>query len=228
VSALELFVGSALLKCSINFSFRLLPVADTGKRAQTVRWRIGYLGRNWPYRWRSLCAKLTCGPMKALIAAIGLCLVFVGSPAQQSPQDNSRVTIRSPSAVIVRPRRSAPVALAFHIKAGYHVNSNRPVSAELKPTQLQFRLPDGLLMVGVQYPTSQLVSLPFDPTKKLSLYSGDFVIKAKVVARSDAALGPYTIHGDLTYQVCDSNAFYPVQRLPFDIKVTIGKATRRH
>ena len=65
------------------------------------------------------------------------------------------------------------------------------------------------------------MSFAFDPNQKLSVYSGDFSVKAVVVAPPSANTGSYTVHADLKYQACDNNACYPPKTVPlaFDVKV---------
>jgi hypothetical protein len=70
------------------------------------------------------------------------------------------------------------------------------------------------------------MSFPFDPSTKLSVYSGDFIVRGVVVAPSVASAGTYTIHGELKYQACDNNACYPPKKLPFTFNVKVGTAAR--
>ena len=66
------------------------------------------------------------------------------------------------------------------------------------------------------------MSFPFDPSTKLSVYSGDLAIKGVVLAPGQASAGTYTIHGELKYQACDNNACYPPKKLPFTFDVKVG------
>jgi len=131
--------------------------------------------------------------------------------------------------VTVKPGHSTPVAFTFHIKSGYHINSNRPTAPELIPAALDFSPPPNLVIAKVQYPAGQLMSFPFDPTQKLSVYSGDVVIKAVIVPQTNTAPGNYTVHGEFKYQACDNNACYPPKKLPieFDVKVASSSDDNR-
>jgi hypothetical protein len=73
----------------------------------------------------------------------------------------------------------------------------------------------------VQYPAGQMKSFPFDPTAKLSVYSGDIIVTGRLIAPPHAGVGTYTVHGDFRYQACDNNACYPPKTLPiaFNVKV---------
>jgi cytochrome c biogenesis DsbD-like protein len=157
------------------------------------------------------------------LAVAGICVLLLAGAAnpQAGAQSRTFVSFVPTNTVVVAPGRNAPVEFTFHVESGYHVNSDRPTTEELIPTQLHFSLPGEIAVGKVQYPAGQLVSFPFDPTQKLSVYSGDFVIRAVVIAPANAAPGTYTVHGELKYQACDNNACYPPKKLPiqFDAKI---------
>jgi len=124
--------------------------------------------------------------------------------------------------IVVSPGHSAPVQFTFHVQDPYHINSSQPLTEELIPTQLHFSLPPEVAFGKLQYPAGKLMSFPFDPSTKLSVYSGDFVIKGVVLAPGQASSGTYTVHGELKYQACDNNACYPPKKLPFAFNVKVG------
>src|ERR1700756_4410982 len=144
--------------------------------------------------------------------------------AQDNPAPQGRVFVNfvSASNVVVSPGHSTPVQFTFHVKDPYHINSSQPTAEELIPTQLHFSLPGELAVGRMTYPAGKLMSFPFDPSTKLSVYSGDFIIRGMVVAPTKAAQGIYTVHGELRYQACDNNACYPPKKLPFTFDVKIG------
>ena len=159
-----------------------------------------------------------------MIAVTALLCVLMS--AQTSAPE--RVTADPIAPVTVKQGGSTPITFTFHIANGYHVNSSKPATAELIPTQLGFVLPGDLVIAKLQYPAGQLISFPFDPTEKLSVYSGDVKIKGMVVAPTHAGVGPYTVHGELKYQACDDNACYPPKKLPVDFNVTVAGAPVTH
>jgi hypothetical protein len=157
-----------------------------------------------------------------------LCAAVVGGSirAQQdsiAPQGRTFVTFTAMNRVIVAPGHSTPVQFTFHVQDGYHINSNKPMAEELIPTQIHFSLPGEMIVGRLRYPAGALTSFPFDPTQKLSVYSGNFVVNGLLVAPTSANSGPYTVHAELKYQACDNNACYPPKKLPFTFEVTIGK-----
>jgi cytochrome c biogenesis DsbD-like protein len=147
-------------------------------------------------------------------------------------QENGKIPGRSfvdfvsASNAVVSPGHSAPIQFTFHVLPPYHVNSSQPLAEELIPTQLHFSLPGEIAVGKLQYPAGQLMSFPFDPSTKLSVYSGDFVIRGLIMAPGAAASGTYTIHGELKYQACDNNSCYPPKKLPFTFNVKVGSRAR--
>jgi hypothetical protein len=143
-----------------------------------------------------------------------------------APQGRVFVNFVSASNVAVAPGHSTPIQFTFHVQDPYHINSSQPLAEELIPTQLHFSFPGEVALGKMQYPAGKLMSFPFDPSTKLSVYSGDFIVRGVVVAPSVASAGTYTIHGELKYQACDNNACYPPKKLPFTFNVKVGTAAR--
>jgi DsbC/DsbD-like thiol-disulfide interchange protein len=158
----------------------------------------------------------------AVMLVSGLCT----AQENAAPQGRTFVSYVSASNVVVAPGHAAPVHFTFHVEDPYHINSNQPMQEELIPTQLHFSLPGEVAVGKVQYPAGKLMSFPFDPSTKLSVYSGDVVISAVFIAPLKAATGTYTIHGELKYQACDNNSCYPPKKLPFAFKVNVGGGAR--
>src|SRR5437588_13128505 len=144
--------------------------------------------------------------------------------AQESIPSQRRefVTFVSATNPVVSPGHSTPVQFIFRVKDPYHINSSKPLAEELIPTQLHFSLPGEIAIGRMQYPAGKLMSFPFDPDTKLSVYSGDFIIRGMVMSPIKVGIGTYTIHGELKYQACDNNACYPPKKLPFTFNVRVG------
>ncbi len=159
---------------------------------------------------------LSCVLTAALFAA-------VSCTAQETlHQGRTFVDFVSASNVVVAPGKSTPVQFTFHIQDPYHINSSKPLAEELIATQIHFSLPGEFAIGRIEYPAGKLMAFPFDPSTKLSVYSGNVVIRGMVVAPTAAATGTYTIHGELKYQACDNNACYPPKKLPFTFNVKVG------
>ena len=59
------------------------------------------------------------------------------------------------------------------------------------------------------------MTLPIDPTTKLSVYTGEFIIQARIVA----AAGNHLVEGKLHYQACDNNQCMPPKTITVPITV---------
>jgi hypothetical protein len=166
----------------------------------------------------ALCAGLISGALVYSLEA----------RAQEATAPKPRVFVDfvSASNIVVSPGHSAPVQFNFHVHDPYHINSSQPLTEELIPTQLHFSLPGEVAFGKLQYPAGKTMSFPFDPSTKLSVYSGDFAIKGIVIAPGQASSGTYTIHGELKYQACDNNACYPPKKLPFTFNVKVGSRSK--
>jgi hypothetical protein len=165
---------------------------------------------------------------KNAIPTVLLWVLVLAASASVYAQSRGRtfVEFQPLSAVTVAPGKSTPIELTFHVKDGYHINSSKPLTPELIPTVLGFTLPAGLVIAKVQYPSGQVTSFPFDPTEKLSVYSGDVIIKAVMIGQPNAAEGNYTVHGELKYQACDNNSCYPPKKLPVQFDVQVSKRAK--
>jgi DsbC/DsbD-like thiol-disulfide interchange protein len=162
---------------------------------------------------------------RMIVFVLPIILLATGLPAQNQSASQNKVDFVPVSPVAIKAGKSIPMVFTFHIKPGFHINSSKPSAEELIPTQLGFSPPQDLVIAKVEYPAGELRSFPFDPTQKLSVYSGDLAIKAVVIVQKDAAPGTYTVHGEFKYQACDNNACYPPKKLPVDFNVQIQKGT---
>ena len=154
-----------------------------------------------------------------------LAFAFPGFAAAQSltpAAHPEKVSFEPIGTIAVNSAHPTPLRLVFRIEPGFHINSNKPSMPELIPTVVHFSLPDDVVIGRLKYPPGKEKSFPFDPTEKLSVYSGDVVITGRVIAPPHAAPGTYTVHGGFKYQACDNNACYPPKTLPITFNVKVG------
>ena len=123
-----------------------------------------------------------------------------------------------PEQVTIPAAKPTTVALHFRIASGLHINSHTPRQEELIPTTLTFPPDSGVRLDGVVYPPGTNFTLPLDPNTKLSVYSGEFILLARIVA----APGDRLVEARLHYQACDNNACMPPKTITAAIDV-IGK-----
>ena len=142
------------------------------------------------------------------------------TPAAQSRPllKSDAVTYLFPEQVSIPTGKPSQVALHFRIAQGLHINSHTPTDDFLIPTT--FSIPDGsgVRLDAAMYPAGTLMTLPIDPTTKLSVYTGEFVIQTRIVA----AAGNHLLQGKLHYQACDQNQCMPPKTITVAIDV-IGK-----
>ena len=123
-----------------------------------------------------------------------------------------------PEQVSTTAGKASPVTLHFRVAQGLHINSHTPSDDFLIPTT--FSIPDGMgvRLEAATYPPGTIISLAFDPKTKLSVYTGEFMIQARIVATP----GNHLVQGKLRYQACDQNQCLPPKTITVAINV-IGK-----
>lgn len=159
------------------------------------------------------------------LAAIVIALSFALN-LNASSRDAQFVSVESAEAVRVIAGQSAQATLRFRVADGYHINSHKPNSDLLIPTELKLDLPSDLRLMNFSYPQGSQLTLSFDPSTKLNVYSGDFAVHATIDAPSSLAAGSYPVHGELQYQACSDRACYPPKKLPISFEVVITRPPR--
>jgi hypothetical protein len=112
--------------------------------------------------------------------------------------------------------KHAVLELRFQVLPEYHVNSHTPKSPYLIPTVLTLQAAGGVKADAAEYPAGTPYSFAFDPTDKLDVYAGNFIVKLPVVATP----GDHTLDGMLRYQACDNASCYPPRTLPVKVVFT--------
>jgi hypothetical protein len=123
-----------------------------------------------------------------------------------------------PEQVTLQAGKPSPVALHFLIKQNLHINSHTPHAEYLIPTVFSIPESTGVRLAGATYPAGTDYTLPADPDQKLSVYTGEFAIHAKIVAPP----GEHLVEAKLRYQACDQNECLPPKTITVPIDV-IGK-----
>ncbi len=163
----------------------------------------------------------------AAVLAIGLSFLgaaeshgqFISnSPRNISVVNTEAVQYLFPEQVSVPAGKPSAVTLHFRVAQGLHINSHTPSDEFLIPTD--FSIPDGMgvRLGAATYPPGTIVSLAFDPKTKLSVYTGEFDILARIVATP----GNHLVQAKLHYQACDQNQCMPPKTINVPIDV-IGK-----
>ena len=164
---------------------------------------------------------------RTLLTAV--CLIAASSAAfcQQDPLTSSShqsvlktqaVEYLYPEQVSVPAGKTSPVTLHFRIQQNLHINSHAPRSEYLIPTVFSVPETSGVKLADATYPPGTDFTLPADPDQKLSVYTGDFTIQAKIVSTP----GNHLIEAKLRYQACDQTQCLPPKTITVPIDV-IGK-----
>jgi hypothetical protein len=164
---------------------------------------------------------LNAGFRASVVFALG---IFVSLAHAQSDQPGrsilkgAAVEYLYPEQVTVAAGKANIVVLHFRIATGMHINSHTPKDEFLIPTV--FSIPDGagVRLQDANYPAGTDFILPLDPGNKLSVYTGDFAILARIVAEP----GNHLVEAKLRFQACDQNQCLPPKTIPVAIDV-VGK-----
>ena len=158
-----------------------------------------------------------------LTAALAFGFVALQAQAQTDTPNRSiskgaAVAYLFPEQVTLTAGKSSTVVLHFRIAQGLHINSHTPREDYLIPTT--FSIPDGagVRLEGATYPAGTDITLPIDPKTKLSVYTGEFTIQARMVTEP----GNHLVEARLRFQACDNNACMPPRTITVPIDV-IGR-----
>ena len=147
------------------------------------------------------------------------CAVYAQSDSpNRSILKGAAVEYLYPEQVNVPASKPTTVTLHFRIAPGMHINSNKPREDYLIPTTFSIPVESGVRLDAATYPAGSDLTLPLDPTEKLSVYTAEFSIEARIVA----APGDHLVEARLHYQACDKDACMPPKTITVPIDV-IGK-----
>jgi hypothetical protein len=151
----------------------------------------------------------------AVLLLSGMACAQQGSLPMPGPKPKQYVSYQTDQQDVTAGKREV-VELHFRVADGYHVNSHTPKSELLIPTALKLDPATWVKASAAEYPAGTLYSFSFNPSEKLEVYTGEFIVKLPIVAQ----VGAHTVTGILHYQACDNAACYPPRSLPVQIAVT--------
>lgn len=147
--------------------------------------------------------------------------------SSDGPARQSVFTVLPAGPVAVTAGHSVLVELKFRVGNGYHVNSNKPRADYLIPTTLSLAASSPLKIEKIVYPAGSDITLPFDPTDKLNVYSGEFAVTARLNASPTLAPGSYQVKGEIRYQACNDNSCFPPKKMPLQFEVVVSARSKR-
>ena len=155
-----------------------------------------------------------------LLAAFGVVPVVSNSqiPAAKDVVVSSAYTSFDP----VARGHEFQIAVVLKIRDGYHINARETTLDYLIPTDLKVELPAGFKAGEVSYPKGTLKTFAFSKTEKLNVYTGTVILRAKITALPDAALGAQHIPLKLRYQACSESVCLPPVRQDVDTAFAVA------
>lgn len=154
------------------------------------------------------------------IATLGLLAVtpLAAQTSSRSLVKASEVEFLYPEQVNVPSGQPSKVVLHFRVGEGLHINSHSPREEFLIPTTFSMPEAAGVKLAGIDYPAGSDITLPFDPTNKLNVYTGEFALDTRIVA----AKGDHLVEARLHYQACNNSICLPPKTVTVAIDV-VGK-----
>jgi DsbC/DsbD-like thiol-disulfide interchange protein len=137
------------------------------------------------------------------------------------------VALQEPPRVTIAPGKIAATTLHFQVTEGNHVNSNKPGSDLLIPTQLKLQPPPGITIGKITYPVGKDLRFDFDPDEKLNVYTGSFAVTVQLRAAANVRTGALPLQGELTYQACNDRACFPPRHLPVELEVNVAGQAKK-
>jgi len=158
-------------------------------------------------------------PFAASLVLLCACAAFAqdfsGSTSAESKSAKGMVSYLFPEQVSIPAQKLTAVDLHFRVADGLHINSHTPREKSLIATNLAVAETSALKVTGVEFPAGTDYAFAFEPNEKLSVYTGEFTVKAHLTA----PVGNYMLQGLLRYQACDSRSCYPPKTIPVAVDV---------
>jgi hypothetical protein len=150
-----------------------------------------------------------------LSASVAFAQDFSSSSAAESKTAKGMVSYLFPEQISIAAQKPSAVELHFRVADGLHINSHTPREKSLIATNLAVAETSALKVTGVEFPAGIDYAFAFDPSEKLSVYTGEFTVTAHMTAPA----GNYMLEGLLRYQACDSRSCYPPKTIPVAVSV---------
>ncbi len=131
---------------------------------------------------------------------------------------SSFVQYEYPEQVQLTTGRPQQVDLHFRIRDGLHINSHKPLDASFIRTELIVDEPSGIDVQAVSFPEGESYTSKGLPGEKLSVYTGELVLHARIVATKP---GNRMMEAALRYQACDADRCFPPKKAPVALNLIV-------
>ena len=165
--------------------------------------------------------RFACGALSIALLAAAVPALPQQLPWQVKPSpgaESGPVVYQYPEQVQITPGKPQEVDLHFAIRDGLHINSHAPRDKSLIRTELIVAEPPGLDVQAVVFPPGEEYASKAFPDHPLSVYTGELVLHARVVAVKP---GEFLLPAALRYQACDVNMCYPPKKAPVSLDVVV-------
>lgn len=153
-----------------------------------------------------------------LLGASATAQFIPNGPRHPAADKTPEVEYVYPEQVRLPAGKASLVTLHFLVAPGLHINSHTPSGSFLIPTIFTIPAGAGARLESASYPPGTTITLPADPTMKISAYTGRFAIETHLIAER----GNHLVKGLLRYQACDQTQCMPPKSIPVAIDV-IGR-----
>ena len=142
-------------------------------------------------------------------------------PWQVRPQPDAAaqpVQYEYPEQVQLAAGKPQVVQLHFCIRDGLHINSHKPLDKNFIRTELIVAEPAGIDVQAVTFPEGVDYASKAFPGQKLSVYTGEIVLEARIVASRP---GERMLPAALRYQACDADRCFPPKKAPVALDLVV-------
>ncbi len=157
------------------------------------------------------------------LVALLLLVVSAATSAQTSSKGVVAVEPMGPGGPVAA-GTSFDGSITLRIKAGYHINAQKPTEDYLIGTSVKMSPPAGITVTKTAYPSARFAKFSF-AEEPLAVYEA--TVKITVTMKIDAATaaGPLSIPGKLTFQACNDSQCLPPSTVDISIPVEVSAAT---
>lgn len=116
--------------------------------------------------------------------------------------------------------QQAVIAIVLEVRKGYHAQSHEPFQENLIKCEVTLAPNPAITVYAPVYPPGEVRNYP--ALGKLSVYEGRSIIYVPIQVKTDAAVGPIKLTGEIELQICDDKTCFLPKTEPFVIETTIA------
>jgi thiol:disulfide interchange protein DsbD len=118
----------------------------------------------------------------------------------------------------LEPGHPARLAVVLDVEPGYHAQSHTPLDEFAIKCELKLDAASGIEFGEAVYPAGKIQDYP--QLGKLSIYSGRAIIIVPITVSKDAKVGPISLSGKVTMQICNDDTCFPPEDVAFSVNTT--------